>query len=300
MRIAALYAYHSLDRGWSCPISLLNEFERMGHQVTSYNLYVTDVDGKGIGYTDSGLRRFLDEQNNYDLFIHMDYGMFSSRLFSDVKIPMVIETGDDPQRFSQNFLKAQYFDFIFTPDKRCHQKYLEHGLNSIWLTHWADPYIHTTFSIPNNDFETRLVVTSCEEGRGEGIIPFLGNQLGDLWEDDRYFYGVDHARFMLRGSIIFQKSQFGEITRRPFEAAACKRMVLMDEIDPSTGIYDIFKPNQDAVYYKNWQDALDKILYYKDHRDELEKIANNGYNVVANGHFTTHRAKDLLDFVGVL
>lgn len=296
MKIAAFYAYHNLDCGWSCPISLLNEFERIGHQVYHYNLYKLDENGNGIGNSDEELIKLIDEQDQYDMMLHMDYGSYYSSLFANIRIPKTLEAGDDYQAFRVNFAKAQFFDYIFTPDKNCYLKYKEVGFNVIWLTHWADTTIHFPYSDVDTD---KLVVTTCDEDRGNGIIKYLKSKLDPgLWLDDRFYYANDHSKFMCRGKIVFQKSKWGEITRRPFEAAACKRMVMMDELDENTGIYDIFKPNIDAIYYRNHKDALDKINYYSTHLDELDEIANNGYKKVINGHTQIHRAKALLKFWG--
>jgi len=296
MKIAAFYAYHNLDRGWSCPISLLNEFERLGHQVFHYNLYRLDENGNGMGDSDEELIKLIDEQDQYDMMLHMDYGSYYSPLFANIKIPKTIEAGDDPQAFSINYPKSMYFDYVFTPDRNCYLKYKNNGMNALWLTHWADTTIH----FPYNDiYPDKLIVTTCDGDRGNGIIRYLKSNLSnDIWLDDRFYYAHDHSKFMCRGHIVFQKSRWSEITRRPFEAAACKRMIMMDELDKSTGIYEIFKPNVDAVYYKNHKDALDKINYYSTHLDEVEEITNNGYKKVLNGHTQIHRAKELLRFWG--
>jgi hypothetical protein len=213
-----------------------------------------------------------------------------------IKIPKTIELGDDPQAFNINYAKAMYFDFLFTPDKNCYNLYKKNGMNVIWLTHWADTNIH----FPRQDIvPDKFIVTTCDEDRGNGLIKYLKANLDEnIWLDDRFYYAADHSRFMCRGHIVFQKSKWGEITRRPFEAAACKRMVMMDELNENTGIYNIFRPNVDAVYYKNYKDALEKIEYYFNHLDEVKNISENGYKVVINGHTQTHRVKSLLKFWG--
>ncbi len=297
MKIALLAAFHVHDKGWSTTIAIQNAMEDMGHQVDRFNLYRLNEDGVGIEYTDDGLRDFLDQQYNYDFLLHCDYGQFHTHLLSSVLIPSIQESGDDPQAFNSNFLKAQYFDYILSPDKRCVEFYKKDGLKCLWWTHFADPQIHKPFDI-NKD---KLVITSCEEGRQGGVIKYVRDKLDvidkKIWLNDRFFYGVDHAKFMCRGSIVFQASQFKEVTRRMFEAAACKRMILTDRIDPNTGVYDLFPDGIAAVYYNSWADAVDKILYYRDHPEEVEKIATEGYRVVMENHTVVHRVGALLDLI---
>jgi len=298
MKIAVLAAFHSLDKGWSCPLSLINQLESMGHQVIMFNLYQLNNENVGVSYTDNGLKKFLDQQNDFDLFLHMDYGMFYSPLLKDVKIPSIGEMGDDPQAFSRNLPKANFFDLVFSPDKRCVQQYKNHGIKAVWLTHWADPSIHMPISdiVPD-----KFVVTTCETGRGNGMINIMRQQLGgDIWLDDRYYYAFEHTKFMHRGHVVFQKSQWGEITRRPFEAAACRKMVMLDELEADTGIKNIFRDGVDAVYYHSWEDAVDKINYYKSRLDEVADIAKSGYERVISGHTVEHRANRILDLVETL
>lgn len=297
MKIALLAAFHVHDHGWSIPISIQNTIEDMGHQVDRFNLYRLNEDGVGIGYTDEGLRNFLDQQYNYDLLLHCDYGVFISPLFSQIRIKTIMEAGDDIQAFQRNFSKAQYFDYILSPDKRCVELYKQSGLKCLWWTHFADPQIHKSCDI----HQDKLVVTSCEEGRQGGIIRHLRDKLGvvdkNIWLNDRFFYGIDHSKFMCRGSIVFQASQFKEVTRRIFEAAACRRMILTDHLDSSTGIYDIFPDGKAAVYYNGWADAVDKILYYREHPAEVDRIATEGYKIVMEKHTVVHRTKVLLDLI---
>lgn len=298
MKIALLAAFHIHDHGWSIPIAIENELECLGHQVDRFNLYILDDKGAGIGYGEDGLKNFLDQQSNYDFLLHCDYGQFNSSLLSYINIPTVMEAGDDPQSFQYNFPKAQYFNYILSPDKKCVEAYKGAGLKCIWWTHFADPQIYKPYNDINSD---KFVVTTCETGRQNGIINYLRNKLNDIdqniWLDDRFFYGVDHGRFMCRGKIVFQASRFGEVTRRIFEAAACKRMILTDRLDITTGIYDIFPENVAAVYYTSWSDAVDKILYYRDHSDEMNRIATAGYNTVISSHTVSHRVNILLDMI---
>jgi len=297
MKIALLAAFHIHDHGWSIPITIQNELEGLGHQVDRFNLYHLDANGAGVGYTDTGLRSFLDQQYNYDLLFHCDYGMFHSPMLSLIQIPSVMEAGDDPQAFQRNFNKAQYFDYILSPDKRCVEAYKEAGLKCLWWTHFADPQIHRSFAVRKD----KLVVTSCEEGRQGGIIKYVRDKLEvvdkNIWLNDRFFYGVEHSKFMCRGDIVFQASQYKEVTRRMFEAAACERMILADKIDVDTGIYDIFPEGVAAVYYNSWADAVDKILYYRDHPEEVAKIAAEGYRIVMEGHTIAHRVKTVLSLI---
>lgn len=294
MKIAMLYAYHILDNGWSTPIGLKNALERLGHTTEDFNLYELDENGRSIGYTDAGLSEFLDQQHNFDFLLHMDYGMFFSPLFKYVTIPKVLEAGDDPQKFPQNFIKAADFDLILTPDHVVLKKYQEAGYTAKYFGHHADQDIHVNLPeiVPD-----KFIVTTVDENRGNGLIKYLRANLNSLWLDDRYFYASDHTRFLNRGLAVFQKSQFGEITRRPFEAAACGRLIFADRLVPERKFESIFTHGESIIFYNNKEDALQKILHYAQNIEETKRIAQNGQKIVLEEHTTDVRAKQLIKHV---
>ena len=294
MKIAALYAFHCLDRGWSCPISILNQFEKIGHQVSHFNLYMLDQSGKGVGYTDRGLLELIDQQNDFEFCILFDYGQFFSPLLANIDIPLIQESGDDIQAFQQNVRKAPYATYIITPDLRAFKKYRDMGYNAFHLPHWADPDIHYE---REEVLQNYFITTTIDEGRGNGVVPYMRRKLGELWNDDRFFYGADYPKYMCKGHAVFQHSQFSEWTRRIPEACACKRLVFTDRIPEETGIYNSYKDGIDIVYYRSWPEAVKKIKYYNNHLDEVAKIAENGYNVTMANHTSIIRAKQILNLV---
>ncbi len=290
MRIAALFAHHKLDRGWSTPISLINALIRLGHRVTWYNLYKLDKKGRSLGYTDEGLKAFIDEQTYYDLLLHFDYGQFYSPLFNYVMIPKIAELGDDPQAFNGNFAKATMFDLCLTPDYPSLEKYRQNAINAYWFTHWADSTIHKSLDTQPDKF----LVTTVDEARGDGLIQKLRKEFPKDFLDERYFYAEEHTKFMARGHAVLQRSQWGEITRRPFEAAACGKLIFADRLAPERLFENIFEDGESIVFYDNFDDLVGKIRYFSMNLDETRRIARNGQRVVLEGHTADHRAKELI------
>lgn len=290
-----LYAFHTLDKGWSCPISLKNALERLGHIVKDFNLYALE-DGKSIGYTDQGLRDFLDQQSSFDAIFLMDYGQFFSPLFKYIEIPAIAEMGDDPQAFNANLLKAPYFNVLLSPDYVSTQKYVQAGYNAKWFTHWSDLDIHHELPEVKPD---KFIVTSVDENRGNGFIKKLRGQLGDIFLDDRYFYAFDHTRFMARGRAVLQHSQFGEITRRPIEAMACGKLVFTDRLSPERNFESLFTHGESIVFYDGLEDCVQKIKHFSQHLDIVQQIAENGRKIVLAAHTSDVRAKQLMEYVNV-
>jgi spore maturation protein CgeB len=117
--------------------------------------------------------------------------------------------------------------------------------------------------------------------------------LGDRFNNERYFFGEDHAKRLMLGRIVFQCSQFSEITRRIFEGMACGRMVLTDRLPEATRIQELFVDGEDIVYYDDADDAIEKINYYINNEEERERIAANGKSKVLAEHTVSHRVDAL-------
>lgn len=295
MRIAIIAGFNELDYdGWTRGFAFADQFEFMGHQVQTFNLYKIDTCGNYLGYTDDQLRDFIQEQKSFDFVLLLDCINFISPLFAYIDIPSIIETANDPVAFGQNINKAQYFDIVISPNQQCVDNYRKCGLNAYWFKPWVDPNIHMSLEDVVAD---KLVVGVPDGWPGEGVHHFMRTKLRDLWADKKPTTRYDLNRFLNRGKIVFCMSKYGGLINLPFEAAACSRMILINRISSGTGIYDLFKENVDAVYYTSWKDALRKIKYFESNQDEMKSIAQNGWNQVIQNHTLGHRVNEIIEIV---
>lgn len=186
---------------------------------------------------------------------------------------------------------AHQYDLGVGPDWQSIELFRQHGINAHWQPHFADERIF----YPRPEIQPIYsCITTCGP-RGNGLTEQIQKALGDEFNNDRYFYGEEHAKRLSLGRIVFQKSQFREITRRPIEAMALKRMVITDRLPKETRMEELFQDQVDLVYYDSADDAIDKIRYYASHDEERERIALNGYNKVLQNHTVKNRVDQLLE-----
>ena len=302
MKIALFYAnWEAFGEPWSTPLGLRWELESREHDIRVYNLYHANGDflprKKIRSYSGDCFNRFsVDYRNGYrpDAVVVMDYGPFDyvgmdARFFPDVAF--VLEAGDTPQSLQFHAQKVCKFHGVVTPDYESAKAFGTLGVDSEWMVHWAD---HRIFN-PEEDVDPEFdVVSTCG---GRRVTAEIQEVMGSRFNNERYFYGRDHARRLRMGNIVFQCSQFGEITRRIFEGMACGRMVLTDRLNPSTHIVDLFVYGEYVVFYDDAKDAIDKINYYTNHPDEREAIAANGLRKVMEGHTVSHRVDQLEELI---
>lgn len=294
MKIAMLYAsWERYGEPWSTPQGIRNELISRNHKIKHYNLYHDD--GMRIHgmhrYSNQGINQLLNDFNRQvfvpDMILCMDYGpwdalQFDKQFFPGVKI--LNEAGDEPQSHRMQLQKAPRVDLILSPDRQCVQRYIDMGFNAVYWTHHADTRIFYPRDI-SPEFDC---VTTCGS-RGSGLTEKIKKKLGDNFNNERYFYGEDHANRLHLGKMVFQCSQHKEVTRRIFEGMACGRMVITDRLPKETGLSEMFIEGEDIIYYDDAKDAIDKIRYFASHDNEREEIAQNGYKKVMSEHTQVQR-----------
>jgi hypothetical protein len=308
MKIAMLYAsWEKFGETWSTPMSFRAELESRGHEITHFNLYHDEgafLPGKKIrNYSNQGINQlytsFSRDIYKPDVIFVMDYGpwdalQFDKQYFPGVKL--VKECGDEPQAFNLHRNAMRRLNLMLSPDKLCVECYRKNDSNAVWWTHCADQRIF----MPKADIKPIFdCVTTCGP-RGKGLTEEVKRALGDQFNNERYFYGQDYVNRLNMGNIVFQMSQYGEVTRRIFEGMACGKMVITDRLAPNTGLADMFVDGQDIVYFDNAQDAIDKIRYFSSHENERDQIAKNGYEKVMANHTVKQRIDVFEKEIGLL
>lgn len=301
MKIAMLYAsWEKFGETWSTPQGIKNEFLARGCDLRQYNLYHDEGElppNKMRRYSNQGINQlykdFISKVFVPDIILAMDYGPWDSLQFDKQYFPgvtLLSEAGDEPQSHRQHLAKAFRVHCVLSPDRQCVERYTSMGCNAIYWTHHADTRL---FYPDSNVPEIFDCVTTCGP-RGGGLTEVIKEALGEQFNNERYFYGAEHAKRLNMGKMVFQCSQFKEVTRRIFEGMACGKMVITDRLPQETGLQDLFIDGQDIVYYNDAQDAIDKIRYFASHDSERLAIAENGYKKVLENHTCIQRVNDIL------
>jgi hypothetical protein len=304
MKIAMLYAsWEKFGEKWSTPIGVKNELVARGHDVQIYNLYHADGDflpkRKERSYSNDSINRLIAEvrAGSYkpDVIFLMDYGPWDCMQFDKQYFPGVVlvnEAGDEPQSHRMMWLKAPKVHVVLSPDQQCVEHYRQFGYAAEFWTHHAD---HRIF-YPRPEIPEQFdCVTTCGP-RGAGLTETIKAALGDAFNNERYFYDEEHAKRLCMGKMVFQCSQYKEITRRIFEGMACGKLVITDRLPLETKLHELFIEGEDIVYYDSAEDAIEKIRHYASNDAERIRVATNGYNKVM-AHHTVKQRVDVFEQV---
>lgn len=108
-------------------------------------------------------------------------------------------------------------------------------------------------------------------------------------------YGADYVEAIRSSKIslcFFSKLNRDTYTRRCFEIPACGSMLLCEQ---SEAMEDMFKSDEEAVYFTSNKELVEKAIYYAKHTDIREKIVRNGHlRVWHDEHDVTSRARQFL------
>lgn len=297
MKIAMLYAsWEKFGEKWSTPIAIRREFEARGHEVKHYNLYHADGDflpkRKERSYSNESINRLMHEvrSGTYrpDVIFCMDYGPWDCMQFDKQYFPGIVlvnEAGDEPQSHRMQLFKAPKVHVVLSPDQQSVEHYRMLGVHAEYWTHHCDERLFYPRQEIKEEFDC---VTTCGP-RGGGLTEKIRDALGPQFNNERYFYGEDHAKRLCMGKMVFQCSQFQEVTRRIFEGMGCGKMVITDRLPLETKLHELFVENEDIVYYDNAEDAIEKIRHYASNDAERIRIATNGYNKIMTHHTVKQR-----------
>jgi hypothetical protein len=306
MNIAIVYQYDFYKNEWSTPKGIEQGFINSNNKVDSFYLdtktcnfdalieyktkqnYLSDP----LNYNFFSLK---DTANQYDLILFFYAGAskrFDSELQSlknNTKTKLFLELGDEPQTFLHNQQRINFVDAIFTPDLRCHDIYKSKGYNSFWMTHWCDESIfYYNKDVPREN----ICLTTCgDRPPYTNILPkflnkkFLNKRIQN--EENNAFYNS--------GTVVFQYARWDEITRRIFEGGGCKNAVITNRISKETGIYDLFKEDEDICYYSNETECISKINKLLHDEEYRNKLANNLYKKVTENHLVKNRIDLILE-----
>lgn len=296
MKIAMLYAsWEKFGESWSTPFGIRQELAKRGHEIRHYNLYHDSgrlFPDNIRHYSNQGMNNlwasFTSQEFVPDAIFCMDYGPWDSIQFDKQYFPgcvLVKEAGDEPQAHRQHAVAAPRVHVILSPDKQCVDRYNNAGFNAEHWTHFTD----TVLFAPDKSTEPIFdCVTTCGP-RGNGLTDKIKAALGERFNNERYFYGKDYAARLNMGKMVFQCSQYKEITRRIFEGMGCGKLVITDRLPEETDILKFFTEGEDIVFYDDAEDAIEKIRYYASHDEERERIAKNGYEKVMKEHTQIQR-----------
>ena len=284
------YKKYGKEKYWSTGRGVFDAFDN-DKRVSEIKWYPTPSSDKSFGFNE--LKKHYD-LNEFipDVIFWMSCGPFPDEIFDKKNFPkskLVVDCGDEPQTIHYNHQRTKNADLVLTGDVECYLYYKSLGYDCIFTSHWTDLNIYYPSLTDYSPFD---VVTSMYGDRGD-IIPFLQEKLRDSFYLKNNLKDIENGDLYRNGKIVFQKSRVGEVTRRIFEGMSCKKLVITDRLSSNKQLDQIFKEDEEIVFYSTKEEALEKIQFYLNNDQERNRIAEHGYKKVVDC-FTT---KNIINYV---
>lgn len=242
----------------------------------------------------------------FDLNILVDYGEDGLGIPLDWKIPKpncywAFDTHVSPGSYKYRLDRARDFDHVFL----CHdgqiKDFIRDGIpreKIHYLPVAAEPDCYRPYPILekwdwcfighlNNDFRIDLIDRFCREWP-LGEKGYLGWRMPQVQGHNVL---DDVAKKFSQSRIILNESIKDDLNMRVFEALACKRFLLTEEVPP---LLALFKPMTHLDTFRTIDQAVERAGYYLSHEKERNAIAQAGYEEVLAKHTYMHRLKELL------
>lgn len=240
----------------------------------------------------------------FDLNILVDYGEdgLGIPLNWEIPHPNAYWIADSHLGYDYRLQRAKQFDFVFASHIPSIEKMVRDGIDPLKIRYlpWAaEPACFKPYPIIekwdwsfighlNNEFRIDLCDRFIKEfglGDGKGYIGWRQQE----WKGHNVLDDV--AKKFSQSRIVINEAIQDDLNMRVFEALACKRLLLTEDIK---AVRDHFEDGKHLVMFKTIEEAVEKAKYYLAHADERNAIAEAGYQEFLSKHTYMHRAKELL------
>lgn len=283
---------------------MMYNFKKLLDGVETYGApeKMTDPTGNIVALSPADPTRYGDH-GKFDLHGLIDYGEDGLGINLDWELPHpnFYWIADSHLGFEYRLKRARQFDIIFASHKPSIERMVKAGIDpaKIHYLPWAaEPMCYKPFPVAerwdwsfigylNNPFRIELVDRFCKEF-GVGDNGYFGNRQAE-WTGHNIL--EDAAKKFSQSRLVINEAIHDDLNMRVFEALACKRLLLTEDIP---AIHDHFEDGKHLVLFKTVDEAAAEARYYLAHDEERNKIAEAGYAEFLDKHTYMHRAKEIL------
>ncbi len=240
---------------------------------------------------------------NFDLHLLIDHGEDGINVPLDFELPHpnAYWIADSHVGYDYRLQRAKEFDFVFASHKPSIEKFIKDGIDPAKIRYlpWAaeqecfkpipiiEKYDWCFIGHLSNEFRIDLMDRFCKEWP-VGTQGYLGWRKGEI---PGYNVLDDCAKKFCQSRIVLNESILDDVNMRCFEALACKRFLLTEDVP---GVRDHFVDTKHLLLFKTIDEAVEGARYYLKHDKERNEIAEAGYKEFLDKHTYMHRAKEIL------
>lgn len=239
---------------------------------------------------------------NFDLHILIDHGEDALGVPDFVvPHPNIYWIADSHLGFDYRLQRAKQFDRVWASHKPSIPKFIEGGVDPAKISYmpWAaEPECYQPYPIIekydwcfighlNNQFRIDLIDRFVKEWP-LGSHGYVGWRMAEILGHNVL---EDVAKKFSQSRIVLNESILDDLNMRTFEALACKRLLLCEDVP---GVRDHFEDGKHLVLFKTIDEAVDKAKWLLKDDAYRAMVAEAGYREFLSKHTYMHRTKEIL------
>ena len=231
--------------------------------------------------------------DSFDLYLNVDDSL---RYLLPWRLrPAAFWVIDTHLQYAWDRHKARTFDRVFAAQRNGAAALRQDGIrDASWLPLACDPEVHRR----NPGIEPTLDVVfvgNIFPGPRQELLEAMAKAFPSHFVG-RAFFEEMSDRFSA-GRILLNRSIRDDVNMRVFEATACGRMLLTNDLS-ANGQAELLRDGEEIVTYRSVDEALEKAHYYLQADTEREEIAARGAEVVRKRHTYQVRMEEILEQMG--
>ena len=240
----------------------------------------------------------------FDLNILVDHGEDAIGVPLDWELPhpSAYWVSDAHLGLDYRIKRAKQFDYVFLAQKAFIPQFEAAGIpreKLFYLPHAAEPTCYKPEPITerwnwcfighlNNEFRIELCDRFVKEfGLGDGR-GYLGWRIPQF-KGHNILEDVSHK--FNQSKIILNENILQDVNMRTFEALACKRLLLTEDIPE---LHDLFENGTHLSMFRSVDEAVEIAKALLEDDAKRKAIAEAGYNEFISKHTYMHRVKEML------
>ena len=217
------------------------------------------------------------------------FGTFIKRFISRSKTPYIRRYG--------LCKSAPYYDVVLASDPGAVLEFEKIGVQSHWFPYWCEQISNDQNSVCLKDIPFDLVTVMTPRPDRREMFRYLSDSKEISFQSG---YGLQQSEIQdlySTGLAVLNRSSYGEVTIRFFEAYAAGKVVVTNELSPDSGLDELFIKDRHYYTFTDLEHLVEIVIDLRKEASRVNEFGLEAKELVRMKHLPTHRAQQLVRVV---
>jgi hypothetical protein len=205
--------------------------------------------------------------------------------------PSIYWCSDSHIGFDYRLDTARKFTHVFVAQKEAVEQFAREGVKAEWLPHAVEPLAYPKQEQVLKEFDV-CFVGHINNGKRIDFLDRMFKEFPNFYYGQKLF--EEAAEKFGRSKVCLNIAHSNDVNMRNFEIMATGSCLLTEYV-PS--MEELFENDVHCMWYKTFDEAVDKAKYLIEHDYIREKISQRGYELMMAKHTIDHRVNRMLQCI---